>query len=106
MTKEKHITELEKILKELYPLLPLENIANSSIYTIKDLAQEFNREVERRFNTPFLPGIEKNWNTIFLDTLEAIKMDKKGYLEKVYNNIHPENKDLRNSLNTAISYEQ
>jgi hypothetical protein len=105
MNKEKHIAELEKILKEHYPLLPLESIANSSIYTIKDLAQEFNKEVERRFNTPFLPGIDKNWNTIFLDTLEALKMDKKGYLKKVYNNIHPENKELRENLKTAINNE-
>lgn len=105
MNKDKHIEDLEKILKELYPLLPLESTANSSIYTIKDLAQEFSREVERRLNSPFLPGIEKNWNTIFLDTMEALKMDKKGYLQKVYSNIHPENKDLRNSLKTAINYE-
>ena len=105
MDKEKHIAELEKILKELYPLLPLESTANSSIYTIKDLAQEFNREVERRLNSPVLPGIEKNWETIFLDTLEALKMDKKGYLQKVYSNTHPEDKDFRNRLKTAINDE-
>jgi hypothetical protein len=101
MNKEKHIVELEKILKELYPLLPLEG----NNYTIKDLAQEFNNEVERRVNSPFLPGEEKDWNTIFLDTLEALKMDKKGYLQKVYDNIHPDFRDMREDLKRAINNE-
>ena len=103
--ENKHISELEKILKETYPLLPLENGGKTDVYTIKDLAIEFNKEVEMRLKTPCLPGIEKNWNTIFLDTLEALKMDKKGYLKKVYNNIHPEHKGLREHLKRAINNE-
>ena len=105
MSKEKHIAELEKILKEEFPLLPLEEGDNKDVYTIKDLAIDFNKEVEKRLKAPFLPGIEKNWNTIFLDVLEALKMDKKGYLKKVYNNIHPSHKGIRESLIKAINNE-
>ena len=72
MDKEKHLKELEAILKDLYPLLPEEGV-DEDVFTIKDLALEFNKEVERRLRTPCLPGIEKNWNTIFLDTLDTIK---------------------------------
>ena len=102
MNKEKHITELEKTLKELYPLLPLEG---SDCYTIKQLAQEFNNEVERRLNSPPLPGIENSRSLIFLDTLEALKMDKKAYLQKAYNNIHPDFRDIREDLKRAINNE-
>lgn len=102
MDKEKHIAELEKILKELYPLLPLEG---SDCYTIKDLAQEFYKEAERRLNSPPIPGIENYRSLIFLDTLEALKMDKKGYLQKVHDNIHPENRDWREDLKRAINNE-
>lgn len=102
MNKDDHFKELEQILKDIYPLLPLEG-NKAGVYTIKDLAIEFNREVENQLNKPTLPGISKNWYTIFLDTLDIIKIDEKGYLEKVYNNIHPEHRGLRESLKNAIN---
>ncbi len=101
MDKEKHLKELEAILKDLYPLLPEER-GDKDVFTIKDLALEFNKEVERRLKTPTLPGLEKNWKTIFLDTIEALKIDRVGYLKKVYNNIHPSNKEIREDLKRAI----
>jgi hypothetical protein len=101
MDKEKHLKELETILSGLYPLLPKESDIED-VFTIKDLALEFNKEVERRLETPTLPGIEKNWNTIFLDTIEALKIDRVGYLKKVHSNIHPSHKDLREDLKKTI----
>jgi hypothetical protein len=101
MDKEKHLKELEAILSDLYPLLPLES-DKEDVFTIKDLALKFNREVERNLKAPTFAGLEKNWNTIFLDTIEALKMDRVGYLKKVHSNIHPEHKDLREGLKKAI----
>ena len=101
MNKEKRLKELEYILEDLYPLLPKES-ENKDIFTIKDLALEFNKEVERRLKAPTLPGLEKNLTTIFLDTLDTIKMDRIGYLKKVHSNIHPSLKEIREALKKCI----
>jgi len=101
MDKEKHIPELEKLLKEIYPLLPLES-NKTGVVTIKYLSIEFNKEVERRLKTPELPGVKKNWDNILIDTVDLLKLDSKGYLQTVYNNIHPSFKELREDLKKTI----
>lgn len=101
MDKEKHLKELEAILKDLYPLLPEEGV-DEDIFTIKDLALEFDKEVERRLKAPTFAGLEKNLKTIFLDTLDTLKMDRIGYLKKVHSNIHPSHKDIREDLKKII----
>jgi len=101
MNKENHIQELEKILKEMYPLLPLES-SRMGVVTIKYLSIEFNKEVERRLKNPELPGVQKSWDNILIDTIDLIKLDSKGYLQTVYNNIHPSNRELREDLKRAI----
>jgi hypothetical protein len=101
MDKENHILALEKILKEIYPLLPLES-NKAGVVTIKYLSIEFNKEVERRLKNPELPGIKKNWDNILIDTVDFLKLDSKGYLQTVYNNIHPSHRALREDLKRAI----
>jgi len=95
------IKKLEDILKETYPLLPLEK--KPGVYSIKDLAIDFNKEVERRLSYPKLPGITKDRQTVFTETIEALRIDSKGYLEKVLSNIHPSNRAFRDRIKNLLN---
>ena len=84
MNKENNIHELEKILKDFYPLLPLEKGLDNGVFTIKDLAKEVNNEIVRKLEAPSLPGTYKDWDSIFSETLKTLKIDsKKDYLKRI-----------------------